>query len=435
MDQNRQTRRDFLKTTMAASAALAAADLTIPRTVHAAGSDVIRYGMIGCGGRCSGAAMDAMKADPSVRLVAMCDLFADRIQGKYDSLKSQMPKQVMVDKDHMFVGLDGYKKVIDSVDVVLIACAAKFHPMYAMAAIQSGKHVFVEKPHGIDPVGVRLMQSACDLAKEKKLSILSGLHRRFDPGMQETIKRIQDGAIGNIVAIEENFIRPPYGVDRRHDGQNELHFQYANQYRFSWLCGDDVPQSLVHNLDRASWAMNETPPVRCHGLAGRSTCLDRPYVYGDVFDHHSVVYQYANGIRLYALCRTAPGCYNEMSGIIMGSKGIAYTEEYHIQGQTNWQYKGEPVSAYEREHVELFKAIRSGNPLNCGHYMAKSTMIGVMGQMSCYSGQEVTWDQVNKSNFCFAPRPEDCTWDMQPPVKPDSTGTYPVAIPGKTQLA
>lgn len=432
---NRQTRRDFLKHAAVASAAIATAELAIPRSVHAAGSDVIRYGMVGCGGRCAGAAMDAMRADPSVHLVAMCDLFADRIQAKYDSLKAQMPKQVEVDKEHMFVGLDGYKKVIDNVDVVMIACAAKFHPMYSMAAIKAGKHVFVEKPHGIDPAGLRLMQEACDLAKEKNLGMLSGLHRRFDPAMRETVKRIQDGAIGEIIAVEENFVRPPYGVDRRHEGQGELQFQYANQYRFSWLCGDDVTQSLVHNIDRARWILNETTPVKCHGLAGRATCLDRPYIYGDVFDHHSVVYQYENGLRLYAFCRTAPGCYNEESGIIMGTKGIAYPEAYRIQGQNgNWRYQGERVSPYENEHLEFYKSIRAGKPLNCGGYMAKSTKMAVMGQLSCYSGQEVTWDQVSKSDFHFGPKPEQCTWDMEPPVKPDASGTYPVAVPGKTRI-
>lgn len=430
MSTMHQSRRDFLKVSTAAVAATA---MAVPH-VHAAGSDQIRIGMIGCGGRNSGAALDALDADSNTKLVAMCDIFMDRIKAKHESIKGQKPDQVDVKPDRMFAGIDGYRHVIESADVVLIACAAKFHPMYSMAAIQAGKHVFVEKPHGIDPLGVRLMQKACDLAREKKLSILSGLHRRFDPGMQEMIARIQDGAIGDIIAIEENFIRPPYGVDRRHDGEGELAFQYANQYRFSWLCGDDVTQSLVHNLDRATWALKETPPVKCHGLAGRSSCLDRPYVYGDVFDHHSVVYHYANGLRLYAFCRTAPNCYNEVSGIIMGTRGVAHTENYRIDGPNKWRYDGERVSPYKLEHIKLFQAIRSGNPLNCGTYMAQSTMIAVMGQISCYSGQEVTWDAVNKSDFSFGPRPEQCTLDMEPPVKPDATGTYPVAIPGKTRI-
>lgn len=427
-----QTRRGFLKASAAVS--VAAATAAVGRSAHAAGSDVIRIGMIGCGGRCSGAALDAIEADPGVRLVAMCDLFEDRVQRSLKSLKEQKPDRVVVDTEHCFTGLEGYKKVIDSVDVVLIACAAKFHPMYVKAAVEAGKHVFTEKPHGIDPVGIRQMAEACALAKQKKLSVVSGLHRRFDPAMQETIQRIHDGAIGEIVAIEENFIRGPYGTLYRAPGLTEIQYQYSNQYRFGWLCGDDVTQSLVHNLDRALWAMREQNPVKCHGFAGRSSCFDKPFVYGDVFDHHAVVYQFANGVRMYANCRTQPNCYNEVSGIIMGTKGIAYTESYIIQGETKWKYSGPGANPYRVEHVELFKAIRADKPINCGDYMCRSTLTAIMGQLACYSGQQLTWDQVSKSEYHIGPKPEECAWGMEPPVKPDASGTYPTPIPGKTKI-
>ena len=430
MKTDKPTRRHFLKTSALASAAT----LAVARGAHAAGSDVIRIGVIGCGGRGSGAALDALESDPGTRLTAMCDLFPDRIEGKFNSLKAKKPEQVTATKDRFFAGLDGYKGVIENADAVIIACAAKFHPVYLKAAIEAGKHVFVEKPHAIDPPGIRMVMEACALAKQKNLGVLSGLHRRFHPGMQETFKRIQDGAIGDVVAIEQNFIRGPYGVDRRHDGQNELHFQYANQYRFSWLCGDDVTQSLVHMVDLATWALNGQAPLRCHGLAGRSSCFDIPYVYGDVFDHHAVVYHYANGVRMYANCRTQPNCYGEVSSIIMGSKGVAYTEACRIEGQNPWRYAGPGVNPYRQEHVELYKSIRAGQPLNCGNYMALSTMVGVMGQLACYSGQQITWDQAMKSNYTFGPKPEECTWDMKPPVLPDEKGIYPVAIPGKTKV-
>lgn len=432
MSQNSQTRRDFLKGSAAASAA-ALAHLTVADHAHAAGSDIIRIGMIGCGGRCTGAALDALDAHPGNRLVAMTDLFPNRVQGSRESLTKQRPNQVQVDDDHCFSGLDGYKKVIASADVVLIACAAKFHPMYLKAGIEAGKHVFVEKPHGIDPPGIREVIAACELAKQKKLSVLSGLHSRFAPEMKETMQRVLDGQIGEIVAIEENFLRTPYGTLYRDPKLNELHYQYSNQYRFSWLCGDDVTQSLVHNLDRAEWALRETPPIKCHGIGGRSSCFDRPHVYGDVFDHHTVVYHYPKGVRLYALCRTQPGCYNEDSSIIMGSKGTAYVKSGRIVGETNWRYSGPNVSPYKLEHVAFFKAIREGNPINCGDYMARSTLVAIMGQLSCYSGREITWEEALKSNFYIGPKPEECTWDMAPPVLPDEKGIYPVAIPGKTR--
>jgi predicted dehydrogenase len=233
--------------------------------------------------------------------------------------------------------------------------------------------------------------------------------------------------------MEENFIRPPYGTLYRDPKLTEIQYQYSNQYRFGWLCGDDVTQSLVHNLDRSTWVMREQPPVRCHGLGGRSSSNDRKYVYGDVFDHHSVVYHYANGVRLYALCRTQNNCYNENSSIIMGTNGVAYPLAGRIAGVKSWKYSGAAESPYRLEHQAFFKAIREGRPLNCGDYMAKSTLVAVMGQLSCYSGQEVTWEQAMRSEFYFAPRAEECTWEMEPPVRPDEKGFYPTAVPGVTR--
>lgn len=427
------SRRDFLKTTMSAAAGAAAlGGLSIGRSVHAAGSDVIRIGVIGCGGRGPGAANDAMSVDPGVRLVAMTDIFAGRVKGQRNVLKKQNPQQVNVDDAHCFTGLDGYKHVIESVDVVLIACAAKYHPMYLRAAIEAGKHVFVEKPHAIDPVGVREVAAACQLAKQKKLSVMSGLHSRYDPRYQEAIKRVHDGAIGEIVAIEENFLRPPYRLCHREPGLNEVEYQFFNQYHFSWLSGDDVPQSLVHNIDRASWAMKGQTPVRAHGLGGRSASFGE--VYGNVFDHHSVVYEYANGVRMYALCRTQNGCYANAHSYVLGAKGRCCVTAGTIEGETKWKYNGPGGNPYELEHKALFAAIRSGNPVNCGQYMANSTLIGVMGQLACYSGKELTWEQVSKSNFVFTPKVEDVRLDMEPPVKPDEKGNYPVPMPGITEF-
>ncbi|HLX64213.1 MAG TPA: Gfo/Idh/MocA family oxidoreductase [Planctomycetota bacterium] len=414
------SRRHFLATSAVAAAAAAA----IGHRAYAGGGDAIRLGMIGCGGRCTGAAHEAMNADSGTRLVAMADLFADRIQAKLQALKKQNPDQVAVDEAHCFTGLNGYTKVIESCDVVLIACAAKFHAMYAKAALEAGKHVFVEKPHAIDPAGIKVLAQAVDIAKQKKLGLLSGLQSRFHAPIKETIQRVHDGQIGEIIAMEENFIRGPYGNIKRPSG-SELEIQYGNQYRFSWLCGDDVTQSLVHNLDRATWAMRETPPVKCHGLGGRSTSQD---LLGDVFDHHSVVYQYANGVRLYANTRTTLNCYNEISSTILGSKGTAYPLEGRITGERAWQWAGEKSSPYDVEHQKFFKSIRAGAPINCGDYMPRSTLVAIMGQLSCYSGKEVAWDAVTKSDFCFAPAPERCTWDMPPPTQSNEKGVYPVCF-------
>jgi len=425
------TRRDFLKaSTVAASAAVSGA-LGIGRSVFAAGSDIIRVGMIGCGGRNAGAAVEALNADSGTRLVAMCDIFMDRVKGKRAVLKEQKPEQVIVDDEHCFAGFDGYKHVIESSDVVLIANAAKFHPLHAMTAIRAGKHVFVEKPHGIDPAGIKLMQRASVLAKQKRLCLVSGLQSRYHEGYAETVQRIYDGAIGDVVAIEENFLRAPYVVINRKPGLTELQWQCSTQYHFRWLSGDDVPQSLVHNLDRSSWVMHNKAPVKCHGLGGRSSMVEP--IYGDVFDHHSVVYEFESGVPIYAFCRTTTGCHNSTSSIVLGSKGKASVLQCRIWGETNWRWKGR-CNPYQIEHDVLFKAIRSGKPVNNGDYMARSTMVTVMGQISCYTGEEVTWEKINQSDFYYPPRPEDCRDDMEPPVKAGAHGSYPVPKPGFTKM-
>ena len=432
MQQSEKPRRAFLKTAAAAAAAAGV------RPGYLAGSDVIRVGMIGAGGRCTEAATQALNADDGARLVAMADVVMDRLKAKRKLLKEKLPRQVEVDDDHCFAGFDVYKQVIASSDVVLIANAAKFHPLHMYAAIQAGKHVFVEKPHAIDPAGIKVVEAACELARRKNLCVLSGLQSRYTTAYRETIQRIRDGAIGEVVAIQEKFLRPPYVLYPRQPGLTEVEWQGSNQYHFHWLSGDDVPQSLVHNLDRASWVLRGQAPTKCHGMGGRSTL--RGEIYGSVFDHHAVIYEFPNGVPVYAYCRTIPNCYNETSSVVLGTKGRAEILKGRIEGENKWQYAGPSMYAnsltnpYQIEHNELFKAIRSGKPLNSGDFMARSTMIGIMGQISCYTGKEVTWEQVSASDFYFPPKPEDVRADMEPPVKPDAEGIYPVYIPGITKL-
>lgn len=425
------SRREFLKTSAGAAAAATLGTLDIARSAHAAGSDILKVGLIGCGGRNAGAAVQALTADKGARLVAMGDIFLDRIQDKLTHIRAAKPDQVQVDKDHCFTGFDGYKQVIAASDVVLIANAAKFHPLHTLAAIQAGKHVFVEKPHGIDPYGMKLLRQACDLARERKLSVVSGLHSRYHAGYAETVQRIHDGEIGDVIAIEENFLRAPYGITERKPGLTELEWQCSTQYHFTWLSGDDVPQSLVHNLDRSRWVLHEAVPLACHGLGGRSTMIEGRY--GNVFDHHSVIYELESGVRLYAFCRTTTGCYDESSSIVLGSKGKASLLNCRIWGEKNWRWQGQ-CDPYQIEHNRLFAAIRSGMPINNGDYMIRSTLTTIMGQISCYTGKQVTWEEISASDFAYPPRPEDCRDGMEPPVKPAPNGSYPVYIPGQTKL-
>ncbi len=437
-NQARQTtngstsRRQFLKTSATAVSGAALGTLALERAAHASGDGTIKIGMIGCGGRCTGAATQSMAAGPEVKLVAMCDIFEGRLQNSLKALKEQCGKQVMVDADHRFVGFDGYKKVIDSVDIVLIACASKFHPMYAEAAIKAGKHVFVEKPHGIDPVGVRRMRAACDLAKKKGLSLLSGLQSRFDYGWQETVKRIHDGAIGDIVAMQSMFLRGPYRLVPRDPKLTETEYQFSNWYHFRWLSGDDVPQSLVHNIDRMCWILHEASPVWCFGLGGRSASFGE--VYGDMYDHDTVVYEFASGTRLYALCRTQKGCYGNSGDIIMGTKGKCLLARRRIEGETNWQYQGKRNNPYYTEQAALIDAFKTGKPINSGYHMVNSTMIGVLGQVAVYSGQATKYDEVAKANLQYGPAPDEASFQTPPPSLPDKTGNYPLPMPGITRL-
>jgi len=423
------SRRDFLKT----SATAMLAGVTVP-AARAAENGVFRVGVIGCGGRGEAAAMNAMNAGKDVRIAAMGDILLDRIQEKRTSLKLKYADQVMVPDDHCFTGFEAYKHVIEASDVVIIACAAKFHSFYAKAAIEAGRHVFVEKPHAIDPAGIQRLREACALAKEKGLSIVSGLQSRYHPGYQETMARVHDGAIGDIVAIQETWLRPPYVLYPRRAGMREVEYQASNQYHFHWLSGDDVPQTLIHNLDRSSWALGNAAPVRCYGMGGRSTLHGE--IYGSVFDHHAVVYDFPKGVRVYAFCRTIDNCYNENSSLILGSKGRCDLLRLRIMGETNWQRPADQskVDPYELEHVALFNGIRTAKPVNNGDYMIRSTEIGLVGQFSCYTGQPVTWEQFDHSSFYYPPLPEDVRLDMEPPVKPGPDGTYPVFTPGVTKL-
>lgn len=425
------SRRQFLQTSVATGAA-AYGTLSLARSAHAAGSDVIKIGLIGCGGRGSGAADNAMNAGPDVRLVAMADILAERVQDSRERLKKMKPEQVAVDDDHCFVGFDGYQKLIQSgVDVVLIACPPYFHPQHLKAAVDAGKHVFCEKPHGVDTQGVKVSQAAAEEAKKKNLCVVSGLCWRSDPGVREAMKRLHDGAIGDIVAIQETYVGSPYVLRERKPEWTEMEYQYQNWYHFAWLSGDQTGQQLVHSMDKASWALGDVPPVKAWGMGGRQVCIEPKY--GDQFDHHSVVYEYANGVRVFAYCRDIPGCYNETTDVILGTKGrLLLPNKPRIEGERPWRYDGPTANMYDVEHKEMFDAIRAGKTINNSNYMCTSSMLTILAEMVCYTGQQVTWEQAMNSEMVHGPK--QIAWDAEPHVKPDANGVYPTAMPGITQF-
>lgn len=420
-----------MKNSAALAGAVAVGQLTIEQSAHAAGSDVIRIGLIGCGNRGTAAAINAMNAGKDVRLVALADIFGERLKEARAKLQKERPEQVSLDDAHCFLGFDAYHQLIASdVDVVLITPASHFIPVILRAAIGAGKHVFCEKPHGIDMPGVAICEAASEVAKQEKLSLVSGLCWRYDTGVHETMKRVQDGAIGEILAIQETYVTVPYYARERRPGQGEMEFQMWNWYHFNWLSGDQTAQQLIHSLDKASWAMGDRPPQKVWGMGGRQTCIAPKF--GDQFDHQAVVFEYPNGARVYGFTRDQQECFNNVSDFIMGTKGRCDLLAHRITGETNWQYDKPKENMYDLEHRELFNAIRARKPVNDGPRMCLSSRLAVAAQMACYTGTMIGWNDAVQSKRSFAlPR---YGWDAEPPVKPGADGNYPTAMHGNAEL-
>jgi len=426
----RPSRRAFLKTSTTAIGL--AGGLSLRRGAHAAGDDTLKVGLIGCGGRGSGAAVNIMNAGPEVKLVAMADLFEDKVKGSRERLKKIKPDQVQVDDDHCFTDFDGYKSVLASdIDVVLIAAASCFHPQMLTAAIEAGKHVFCEKPHALDVPGIRVAKAAVEAAKKKNLSLVSGLCWRYDPGVRATMEQIAEGAIGDLQSVQELYITSPYCVNKRNPEWNEMQYQMRNWYHFNWTSGDQTAQQLIHSIDKGSWVLGDVPPVSAWGMGGRAATFEPRF--GDLFDHHAVVFEYPNGVLMHAYCRDQYGCYNETSDKFVGTKGRCNLLKNRIEGENSWRYKGPKRSMYDAEQKALVDSIRQGKPINNGNYMIVSSMLAILAQMVCYTGRKITWEEAMKSNYQVVP--DTISWDMEPPVKPGKDGMYPCPIPGITKLS
>jgi predicted dehydrogenase len=372
-----------------------------------------------------------MEADPGVRLVAMADLFEDTLKSSRKALMEANPSQMMVDSDHCFIGFDGYKKLIESgVDVALIANASRFQATHFEACVDAGISTFVEKPAAMDPPDVKRILATADKADKKGLSVVSGQMWRYDPAIRQTVKRIHDGAIGEVVAIQITTHRSNFRLRPRKPGQSEIEYQLYNWTHFSWLSGDFLTASLVHHTDLAAWVMKEKQPVTAFGMGGRAAEFGEEH--GDCFDHNAVIYEYANGVKLFAFLIVQPNCYTEVSDIVMGTKGRAYLQKGLIEGQNPWRYRSKKGNPYQIEQDELFASVKSDNPVNNGRYMALSAMTGIMGQMATYTGKKINWDQAMGAGHVFGPA--DCDFSTVPPLKPCEDGTYPVRVPGVSRL-
>jgi len=435
--KTRTSRRDFLKTSAALAGTAVVGKLAIGRSAHAAGSDVIKIGLIGCGGRGTSAAINAMNAGKDIHLVALADIFKDKLDAGLKKLQTAKPEQVAVSTDHCFVGFDAYQQLIASgVDAVLIAPASHFIPEQLKVAVDAGKHVFCEKPHGIDMPGVAICEAASQTAKQKRLNLVSGLCWRYDPGLREGMKRVLNGDIGDILALQETYLTVPYYAFDRKPGLSEMEYQFRNWYHFNWLSGDQTAQQLIHSIDKGSWALGDKPPVSVWGMGGRQTCLATKF--GDQLDHQTVVFEYPNGVRMFAYTRDQEDCYREGVDYVIGTKGRFkfnwMNYQLTIEGSKNWTYTipDPKPSMYDVEHQELFASIRAGKPINNGPYMCLSTRLAIAAQMAVYSGQPIPWEKAIASKRTFAlPR---YGWDVEPPVKPRADGTYDAPKQGKAEF-
>lgn len=422
------SRRDFLKTgSTVAMAGTLGLNLSMTAGVYAAGNEILKVGLVGCGGRGTGAANQALKADPQSRLVALADAFPEQIDGSLSSLKAQkdVEERVVVDGDHRFTGLDAYKKVIDLCDVIVLATPPGFRPVHLRYAVEQGKHVFTEKPMATDAPGVRSVMETVKMAAEKKLALVAGFCWRYDYARRELFQRIHDGQIGEVLSIYGTYltspVKPMPPADTRPKNMSDLEWMVRNWYNFTWLSGDGIVEQAIHTVDWLAWTMNDVPAVSCTAVGGRQI----PAHGGNIFDHIEINYLWESGARGFLAQRQINGCHNENSLYIHGSKGVASISGrgVTISGENAWKYSGPGNNMYQTEHDEFFASIRNGKPINDGDRMTKSTMLGIMGRMAGYTGQQVTWDMALNSQEELVPDLKDWTATVTVP---------PLARPGVT---
>ncbi|RMH14761.1 MAG: gfo/Idh/MocA family oxidoreductase [Planctomycetota bacterium] len=422
------TRRAFVRSSAAATAAATFAPATWATAVGRAGRETINIGVIGCGGRGTGAAANALEAHPATRIVAMADLFSDRLDSSFGNLSGmqQFAGRVDVPEEHRFTGFDAYRKLlaIKDIDYVILATPPHFRPMQFEAAIAAGKHVFMEKPVAVDPAGVRRVIAAGEAADEKGLCVVAGTQRRHHAIYLEIMNRIHDGAIGEVVSASCYWNQGGLWVHERQPHYTDMEWQIRNWLYFTWLSGDHICEQHIHNIDVCNWAFGK-PPVRAMGMGGRQVRTDPRY--GNIFDHFAIEFEYEGGRKMLSMCRQIDGCASRVSEFIQGTTGAAHTNHgaAEITGATQWKYQGRAPNPYVVEHADLIDAITSGNRLNEARRVAESTLTAIMGRMSAYSGQELTFEQVLNSDL-----------DLTPPAYEfGALPVAPVAVPGRTRYS
>lgn len=390
------TRRDFIKKAGAAAGAMAT--ISLVGNVRSGETGPLKVGLVGCGGRGTGAAIDCMRAAPDVKVTAVADLFEERAREAKRRLNEQ---GAQIQDDHVFSGFDAYKHLMETdVDIVILATPPGFRPDHFEAAIDAKKHVFMEKPIAVDPVGCRRVMAAGEKAKKLGLAVVAGTQRRHQLSYVETIKRIHDGAIGDVVAARAYWCQGGLWVVERRPEWSDMEWQIRNWLYFVWLSGDHIVEQHIHNLDVINWVMG-THPVRAMGMGGRQVRTAPKY--GNIYDHFTVDYEYPNGVHMLSMCRQIDGCASIVAEFVVGTKGGSNCSG-NIWGQSSWQYRGPNPNPYVQEHKDLIESIRKGEPINETQAVAESTMTAIMGRESAYTGRVVTWDEMMRSNLSLAPK-------------------------------
>ncbi len=441
---NATSRREFVKQTSLLTGGLIAAPFLSRANYFAGSNDTIKIALVGCGGRGTGAAMQALSTTQNVKLVAMADAFKDNLDKCYAALTAEgtsnrpsasgrpgVKAKVDVPEANKFTGFDGYLKAIPLADVVILATPPGFRPIHFEEAIKQNKHCFIEKPLATDPVGIQRALAVGEQAKQKKLNVVVGLQRHYQNSYRELYK--QKDKIGDITSAQAWWNNEGVWVRERKYNQTEMEYQMRNWYYFVWLCGDHITEQHVHNLDVINWFKGGYP-VKAQGMGGRQVRKGKNH--GEIFDHHSVEFTYADGSVLNSQCRHIPGTMSRVDELFIGTKGKIQTGAANIvdhKGKVLYQFdKKTENNAYQTEHDELFAAIAKGEyKFADTENGAKSTMTSILGRMATYSGQEIEWDKAINSGLDLHPKVYD--WNAAPPVVPNEDGFYPVAIPGKTK--
>ena len=426
-------RRSFLK-----SSSILTGGLVLPSFSFKKKSQInkkLKISVVGCGGRGTGAAVQALRADRNVELVALCDAFKNRLDGSYNAILNELDGEieVRVKEKNKLVGFDSYKKAIDLCDVVILATPPGFRPDHFKYAVEKSKHIFMEKPVATDAHGVRKVLEAAKLVKEKKINVVVGLQRRYQLSYLDIFKQVKRGIIGKIISGTVRWNSSGVWVNKRKPGQSELEYQMRNWYYFNWICGDHIVEQHIHNLDVANWFLGEHP-ITAQGMGGRE--VRKGIDHGEIFDHHYVEFKYPSGAVIHSQCRHQPGTVRNVNEVLVGTKGVVNLSGNGVvrinDHNGSLLHKYDPkddLSPYQIEHNKLFKSIRSGGQIDDTEIGATATMTAIMGRMATYTGKLIEWDNAINTDDNLVP--ENMSWSSEPPVLPDKNGKYKIPVPGK----